>query len=306
MATILANKAQTQAALKTTGPVIAKLHTSITQAKDAFAATIGRITKAHTDVADAKGLYDAAGVAQVGIRQTILCELAEAAIAGKWLPEHAKAGIDAAIAAYAEAANDKDAANKTVGTLKQFASECMRAVHPKAREHVQAAFDEADEMWEAEGERLEIAKAEAKAAGTKFIADPAETPLRAAFKRKWHMVAGSTGLLAARASDDADKAALAEAPEMLADAVAHDERIDAKRAAKAIKRVLDVIEDVAEEFPHNSWDTVLRFLNGLNAKKLADYRAKEVRGRSNPTSSKPVRKATSADVDDAADALLDA
>lgn len=306
MSKTLANKAQTQASLKATTPVVAKLHTSIIQAQDAFAATIGRITKAHDAVTEAQSAAKDAGEAQVGVRQTILCELATAAIAGKWSVEHAKAGIDAAIAAYEAAANDKDAAKKTVGTLRQFASECMRAVHPKAREHVEQAFEEADALWEAEGERIEAAKAGAKAAGTKYVADPTETPLRSAFKRKWHMVAGSTGMLANHASDDADKQALAEAPEMLADAVMHDERIDAKRASKAIKRVLDVIEDVAAEFPHNSWDTVLRFLNGLDAKKLADYRAKDQRGRSNPTSSRPVRKATSEDVDDAADALLDA
>ena len=116
---------------------------------------------------------------------------------------------------------------------------------------------------------------------------------------------------AKQAADKAIPKDLKEA-EMLANAVAHDERIDAQRAAKAIKRVLDVIEDVAEEFPHNSWDTVLRFLNGLDAKKLADYRAKEVRGRSNPTSSKSTLRPTTrktlldVDVDDAADSLLDA
>ena len=313
MATI-ANKAQSQAALKATAaPVVAKLHTNIVLAQNAFSATIGRIAKASNDVSEARIASDNAGLAQVGVRQTILCELALAATEGKISQEHAKAGIDAAIAAYEAAANDKKAAEKTVGTLKQFARECLLAMHPKAREHVAEAFDEATRLWDEEGERIDELKAEAKAKGVKkFVVDPKDAPLRTAFKRKWHMVAGSTGLLAARASDDADKAALAEAPEMLANAVAHDERIDAKRAAKAIKRVLDVIEDVAEEFPHNSWDTVLRFLNGLDAKKLADYRAKEVRGRSNPTSSKSTLRPTTrktlldVDVDDAADSLLDA
>ena len=307
MAKTLANKAQTQAATPA-APVVAKLHTSITQAQNAFAATIERLAKARDAATDANDAAKAAGVAQVGVRQTILCELALAATEGNWSTEHARAGIEAAIAAYEAAANDKDAAKVTAGTLRQFIGECLRAMHPKAREHVAEAFAEADRLWDEEGERLEATKAASKAAGDKkFVADPAEFPLRTAFKRKWHMVAGSTGLLAARASDDADKVALAEAPEMLADAVAHDERIDAKRAAKAIKRVLDVIEDVAEEFPHNSWDTVLRFLNGLDAKKLADYRAKEVKGRSNPMSSKPARKAVSVDdLNAAQDEMLDA
>lgn len=300
--------AKTQAALKATtpaAPVVAKLHTSIIQAQAAFTNTIERLAKARDAATDANDAAKAAGVAQVGVRQTILCELALAATEGDWSTEHAKAGIEAAIAAYEAAANDKDAAKVTAGTLRQFIGECLRAMHPKAREHVAEAFEEATRLWDEEGERIDALKEEAKANGVKkFVVDPQDAPLRTAFKRKWHMVAGSTGLLAARADDD--KAALAEAPEMLAQAVTHDERIDAKRAAKAIKRVLDVIEDVAEEFPHNMWDTVLKFLNGLDAKKLADYRAKEVKGRSNPMSSKPTRKATSVDVDDAADALLDA
>jgi hypothetical protein len=139
------------------------------------------------------------------------------------------------------------------------------------------AFAQADEAWAAEGARIDDAKAEAKAAETRYDANSVDTPLRDAFKRKYHMVAGSNGILAAHASDDAERQEMAAVPEMLADAVIGSDKRDEKRAARAIAKAVGTIEDIAAEFPSPRWDTVIQFLGGIDAKKLVAFRDAQVR-----------------------------
>lgn len=259
-------------------------HRDLVAAQAAFDAIIPRFTAARSDVDDARTALDAANASENGVRGDILIELAKASIAGDWSFEHAQMGVKASLKAY-EATH-----NTLPSTLTTFAAECYRAIHPKARDHVESAFSDAAEAWEAEGARIKAAQASALAAKTKYIADPEETPLREAFKRKYHMVAGTNGMLAAHASNDDERNMLANDPVMLADTIVGSEKRDEKRAARAIAKVVATIEDVANEFPSPRWDTVVKFLGGLNAKTLVAFRDAQVRQQRMEQRERPAKR----------------
>jgi hypothetical protein len=285
--------------------VVAKPHANVTQAQSAFDKCIARFTSSQLDVGKARDALSEANEGERGVRVTLLIELAKASTTGDWSIDHAKMGVEAAIEAFAKTAND----TRTVATLKQFASECYRAIHPQAREHVEATFTEADELWDAEGERIDTARDEAKASGTKFQRDSVDTPLRDAFKRKYHMVVGSNGMLAARAAKDEDRQALAEVPEMLAQAVMSDERADQKRAARMIARAVSVIEEISDEFPSDRWDVAIKFLKGIDADKLVAFRNAKRRTERVTDRERPQRSArrepSQDEVNDAAGELIE-
>jgi hypothetical protein len=267
--------------------VQAKPHAHVLAAQAAFDACITRFTSEQINVGKARDSLNEANDAERGMRETLLCELAVAATAGDWSLDHAKMGVDAAIAAFDDTANDK----KTVGTLRTFASECYRCIHPDAREHVKATFEQAHELWDAET----AAAKTAKEAG-----ESVETPLRDAFKRVYHMVVGSNGLLATRAAVDAkgkpDEARreLAEVPEMLAQALETDERRDHKRAARMIAKAVETIETIAGEFPSPRWDTVIQFLGGITPDKLVAYRDAQMRQSRMEQRERPAAKRSAA------------
>jgi hypothetical protein len=261
----------------TAKPVVANaVHSVTADVMKAFTNTFERRLLANTAKVEASDALKGATDNDMSVKEALMRELADLAIKGNWDMDHAKEGMKAAIAAYK--ANDP----KTVGTLTQFAKECERVIHPLAREHVADAFDEAQRLWDAEGAKIAAAdKAvkDAKEAGEKIERPHVDTPLRDAFKRKWHMVVGSTGLLASRASDSEARSSAAVDAHLLADVVVHDERTDATRAARAIKRAVDTIEDIAAEFPSDRWDTVIRFLSALDPKSLKRMRDVQTRQR---------------------------
>jgi len=281
---------------------------STTKAQKAFDAIIGKFVSADMDLAAAKSKALAEGEAYQGVRVTLLIELAEAATKGKWEHKYAVQGIEAAIKAY-----EAKHGNQRQSTLRQFATECGRAIHPQVCAHVKADFAKAKKMWDDEGKRIDAAKAEAIAAEEKFDRKAVDTPLRDAFKRQYHMVVGSNGLLAARSATDKkgkpDEARreMAESPEMLAERVQTDERQDAKRAARAVERVVTMLNEIAAEFPHPRWGTVIEFLEGMDKDALGKARVRNQREQRNASGLRKANKpaVSDDDINDATDDLID-
>jgi hypothetical protein len=252
---------------------------TVEQAKAAFGKVIVKFTSSQMDVDATKAAHDKQVNEHGSAKVKLIVSLAEIALKHGWEHKYALDGIEKAIEAYEAAANNGGKAMRA-SSLRQFATECGRALHPKAREHVAADFARADKLWDAEGERVTKARDDAKEAGEKFVKP--ETPLRDAFKRKYHMVIGSNGILANRASKDPEKQELAEAAVDLAETVIGDERRDAKRAAKAIEKAVQTIEDIASEFPHPDWAKVVKFLSGVDKDELAKFARKAARQAKRP------------------------
>jgi len=261
--------------------LVAAPHKDVLDAQKAFTGILPMFGKVQTGISDAALATQQAQEANVGARRAIMTSLALSSVAGKWSLDHAKMGIEAAIKA--AATNDP----KTEATLRQLASECHRAIHPAARDHVKQAFEIAERDWVAEGKEVDDAKAEAAKNNEKFQRSSVDTPLRDTFKRVYHMVVGSNGMLAAYASDDAEIAACADNPAMLADRVTGDVRRDEKRAARMIRKAVAAIEEIADEFPSSKWNVAIQFLSNIDAKTLKRFRDGEERARR--VTSKPAR-----------------
>lgn len=239
------------------------------------------ITKAIMGVfdlyADPAFASDDATEALAGARERLLLDAAELSIAGDWDAKHFVTGktgdvLDAALEAWSKGKN------RLPTTLAQFKVELRRAVHPSARAYVEDAYNDTRDAWDAE--RAD-AKA-AKAAGTKH-----DAPLMKAFAKRYHMWAGSKGVL--QAHIDADKPAPkagtpdkrlagdhedAADPHTIAGAKQAAERHDPKAAARVIAKLCKAIEEIRQEFPVGELDELLLIAESLDADVFAKAKAK--------------------------------
>jgi hypothetical protein len=172
---------------------------------------------------------------------------------------------DAATAALAQW---KGAHNLVPTSLAQFAVELRRAMHPSARDYVVDALEDSRELWE----------------------QSAQTdghPLRKAFAKRYHMVAGSKGVL--QAHIDADKPAPkagtpdkriatdhgdASDPYAIAGAKQAADKVDPKAAARVIAKLVKAIEAIKAEFPVGELDQILLLAEDLDADTFAKAKAK--------------------------------
>jgi len=262
------------------------------KAQAAFKSIIAKFTASDMDVTKAKEGYTAEVDRHGSAKVALLTGLAEIAEKQNWSHKYALQGIEAAIAEYEKGRNGLRASS-----LRQFATECGRAIHPEARKHLKADFAKVERLWKAEGDRIAEARQEAKDNKTKYEAP--ETPLRDAFKRQYHAVIGSTGVAATRIGDEKAKVAgdaeLAASPLDLADAVISDDKRDTKRAGQALAKACTVIREVAEEFPDKRFETVLKFLESMDKAEL---------GKLAKRAAKAARKSDPDDVNAALDAML--
>ena len=277
--TLLNTTAMKVATTDTAKPEVADEKTQTGQVQKFFAGVIKRLNSAELDVAAQKGKLDEETGKRDSLKVKLVIELAEAAEKNGWNYKFCEAGIDAALKAYEDQSNGQWKAS----SMSQFRSECLRAMHPSARTHIASDFQQADEMWDEEGEALKAAREEAKEAGTKFVKPDGLTPLRDTFGRKWHMVVGSKGTAAQRAIVRKDKTEqealrdLADDPAQLAAAHQEADRIDPRKAAKALQKAIEAIEHINATFPHKDFRTVLDFLAGVDTDALQKAYAANLR-----------------------------
>lgn len=246
-------------------PVPAPVDPITTAAKAVMDDIIGKYAKSDQTKGLAKSDFDKASEAHDGTRTSLILTIVKAAIDGDWAVQYAMQGVDLAIKAY------RDERNSTEDTLSQLRSEIERAIHPKAREHVESDLVRAREMWADETAATKVARDEAKAAGKSFKKDEVETPLHDSFAKSYHAVFQKGGLLDARAQaetpeeevifDNLQDFCLARGKKM---------RRDPKRCANLVKQALKSLEIVADEYPEgcDEWDVVMEYLKGIDYKRL--------------------------------------
>ena len=232
---------------------------------------------------------------QVGAREQLLLDAAELSIAGDWDAKHFVTGktgdvLDAALEAWSAGKN------RLPTTLSQFKVELRRAVQPSSRAYVEDAYNDTRVAWDAE--RAD-AKA-AKAAGTKH-----DAPLMKAFAKRYHMWAGSKGVL--QAHIDADKPAPkagtpdkrlaadhedAADPHTIAGTRQTAERVDPKAAARMIAKLVKALQAIETEFPVPAIGQMISFAAALDATTLANAKNAKMQELHRAAKAKPAPAVT--------------
>lgn len=204
---------------------------------------------------------DAANAA-TGVRERLMGELALLSAEQEFEADKISDAATAALAQW------KGAHNLVPTSLAQFAVELRRAMHPSARDYVVDALEDSRELWE------QSSQTEGH-------------PLRKAFAKRYHMIAGSKGVL--QAHIDADKPAPkagtpdkriatdhgdASDPYAIAGAKQAADKVDPKAAARVIAKLCKAIETIRQEFPVGELDDLLLIAENLDADTFAKAKAK--------------------------------
>jgi hypothetical protein len=234
--------------------------------------------------------------AATGLRERLMGELALLSAEEEF---EADKIADAATAALTQW---KGAHNLVPTSLAQFAVELRRAMHPSARDYVIEAVADSHTQWQES-------------------ADTEGHPLRKAFAKRYHMVAGSKGVL--QAHIDADKPAPkagtpdkriatdhgdASDPYAIAGSKQTAERSDPKAAARVIAKLVKALEAIRVEFPVGEIDQMLLIAERIDAntfataKSHAAIKAAKAKAAARPTPA-PKAKASQPALDDVIDDL---
>jgi hypothetical protein len=218
-----------------------------------------------------KKAHDDQVTSEFNAREELLVTLAQVSIECECTKDHIETAVGPAVTAWCAASNTK----RTPETVNQFVTECKRAMHPAAREHVSDVLTASTPAWKAERDEQkawrvacdEMPKGEAKPE------QPAQ-PLQNAFGKRYHMVIGSKGMLAAYV-DQANNPKTAKVPtpedatdfDTLASQHLGVQRNDSKRAARAMVKLAETLEALCVTFPHEDLRTMLKFAQELAADK---------------------------------------
>lgn len=178
------------------------------------------ILAADADTKEAKDAAQNASQAGVSLRESIMVSLAALSQKGQWSERE----VSTAAAKAAAGQNDK----ATAQTITTFVGECKRAMKPMVRAHVPMLIDLRDAAWDAETEAWNLDKTNAP------------TPLRKAFKRKYHMLIQLF-----------DQAEQGNVFEDTASVIAFAETRDPALDYKAVKKRLDTIRKTLAQFYHD-------------------------------------------------------
>src|SRR6185503_5888572 len=171
-------------------------------------------------------------------------------------------------------------------SLAQFAVELRRAMHPSARDYVVDAIANSRDQWE------QSSKSE-------------DHPLRKAFAKRYHMVAGSKGILQAHIDVDmpAPKAGTpdkriatdhgdASDPYAIAGAKQQADKADPKAAARMIAKLVKALQAIETEFPVPAIGQMISFAAALDATPLANAKNAKMQELHRAAKAKPAPAVT--------------
>lgn len=225
------------------------------------------IMAAYDEFADPQFAADDANEAALGSRERIMIRMAELSEHDGWLAKYTDGACDAALAKWSVGKN------RLPTTIAQFKVELRRAIHPSARNHVADAIAESQDVWQAEVDEARIAREADKNAKP-------ERPLLKAFAKRYHMVAGSKGMLQAHIDADTKKNAKVThdiANDAHALAEAHQSEAaqpSATAAARTIAKLVEAIRVIRSEYPVAELDEMLEIAEGIDADTLKNAKAK--------------------------------
>lgn len=201
------------------------------------------ILAADTDTREAKEAHANASQQGVSLRESIMISLAALSQKGQWTERE----VSAAAAKAASMSNNKD--DKSLAT---FIGETKRAMNPLVRAHVPTLIDLRDASWDAETEAWNLDK-------------KSPTPLRKAFKRKYHMLITLFG--------EAEKGNVFEdTASVIAFAEANDPSLDYKKVAERLKKIRSDLAAFYHDFPVDDIQLCVDTLNEVTEKALKSSR----------------------------------
>lgn len=277
---VLANLAPTAAEAKANIAIVPDDKTNIGVISKAIMAAFDTYADAGNAADDAKKAHTEADANALTKRETILCDMAAMSAKHGWLAKYLGDAADLAVTNWCKGKN------RTPASLDQLKTELVRVMNPGCRDYVRDAFVTSREAWDAERANAEVTRAANKAAKALDKNAPQEAvnePLAKAFAKRYHMVVGSKGMLAAHidAASDKPKAVFsheeAADPHMLAATRQQVIREDPKAAARTLEKLVDAMERIYSEFPADSLKTMVRFAKSLNADTLSAAKAKAQR-----------------------------
>lgn len=239
---------------------VTAIRKAVTKALDAYAAS------AYSTM-DAKIHHETAIDSERGVRERLMLNLSEVSAKLNCTKDHIDTAVTAAVAAWSEGKNTLPT------TLAQFTTECKRAMHPAAREHVKTAYDASREAWSAEVQEQADWRQACKDTpkGEDKPEQPAR-PLQDAFIKRDFMVAGHNGVLQTYIDMDEKKnpSARIDDPtdfETLAAQRLGAKQTDPRRAARELAKLADTLQGMFDTYHHDDIKAMLDYANDMVADK---------------------------------------
>lgn len=211
---------------------------SVDDVKRIVAQAFNSVKARDDDRGDANKVLAEASQSATNEREAQLVKIATVSREQSWDGTLTEMGVDAAKAARN---NQKD------NSINTFANELKRACHPTVRGTIGDMFALAGEAWDAEK-------------------DADDKPLRAAFKRKYHLVVGAM-------FNAAISGAPMTEPEQLVEAalnVIRERERDYTMVAKRLKAIRDQLDKFAQDFPLDGITACVEFLDEIKVEDLRE------------------------------------
>lgn len=206
------------------------------------------ILAADSDTKEAKDAAQNASQAGASLREDIMLALAALSQKGQWTERE----VSAAAAKAAAMSNNKD--DKSLST---FIGETKRAMHPLVRAHVPGLIDLRDATWDSETEAWNLDKKNTP------------TPLRKAFKRKYHMLITMFG-------EAADGNVFEDTASVIAFAEANNPDHDYKKVHDRLMAIRKTLSEFYHDFPVDDIQLCVDTLNEVTEKALKASREEGV------------------------------
>lgn len=227
--------------------------TSLNQARvgnlaDMVRGIIAPFTTARDENVLAREQAQGASVAEVNAREVIIVALAEFSQSQQLTNDEVKAVAAKVVSGH----NDVESAK----AIEQFMGECRRGMFAGVRARVPELVRLRDLCWDAETEQFKADKTE-------------PTPLRAAFKRKYHMMLALFDAQAVGTSLTTPEDVL-----RFADFVAEKQRTDTSKVLKVLENITKQLVNFHKDFPVDDISVCIEALQGIDAKQLKASRPK--------------------------------
>ena len=197
---------------------------------------------ANMDKAEAVDTAKKAGDTEVSQRETVMGALAAFSVSQSLSVSDIKAVSKKVVSAF----NDK----ATQRTIETFMGECKHAMHPKVRARFVTITRLRDQCWDSE---VDLTKVDSDAA----------TPMKNAFKRKYHMLTSLCG-----AVEDDLQVVTPEDVLQHAERIIAERRADCEKAHKRVAKVIAEIQAIYQDYPLDDLTSAIQSLQDVTVDAL--------------------------------------
>jgi hypothetical protein len=191
---------------------------------------------------EAQEALDEAREGTRSVREQIMVTVAALSAADQWTRGEITLACKSAVA-MSNSAGDK--------ALATFVSEIKSVANPKVRDQFPALLDLRDRAWNDERDAAKMADKK----------NPVDEPCKKLWSRAYHMLTAM-----ARAAEDDVKFVTVD--DVVAYAVANDPGLDAKKVANRLKAVVNTLQGIFVDFPHDDIKSCVEYLELVKAEDL--------------------------------------